>query len=163
VEKVTERGIAEYTYGKGETLEECAMREIREETSLSVTLYNPRRPLVQSDPKRDPRKFWGFVIDNVYIGRGRGTLKAADDAKNVKVVSVDELEQIANSGMPFDHTDSARWYIQRRRALERMLIEFAQRDTLVQIPQYTFASEREMAVYRERLGITKEMTVGGRT
>ncbi len=64
----------------GETVEQAAVREIREETSLKVEL----RALlgVYSRPDRDPR---GQTVTVVYIGRANGTPKAADDAQQVGV------------------------------------------------------------------------------
>src|SRR6202048_3513647 len=60
----------------GETVEQAAMREAREEISLEVEL----RALlgVYSRPDRDPR---GHTVTVVYIGRGRGRPHARDDAK----------------------------------------------------------------------------------
>src|SRR5713226_4427364 len=61
----------------GETVEQAAVREAREETSLQVEL----RALlgVYSRPDRDPR---GQTIGIVYIGIASGQPKAADDAKS---------------------------------------------------------------------------------
>src|ERR1700738_1631707 len=60
----------------GEKVEDAAVRELREETSLEVEL----RALlgVYSRPDRDPR---GHTVTVVYIGRGRGRPHARDDAK----------------------------------------------------------------------------------
>jgi 8-oxo-dGTP diphosphatase len=62
----------------GEAVEHAALRELREETSLEVEI----RALlgVYSRPDRDPR---GHTISVVYVGRARGTPKAADDAKDI--------------------------------------------------------------------------------
>lgn len=62
----------------GETVEQAAVREALEETSLEVEL----RALlgVYSRPDRDPR---GQTVSVVYIGRGRGTPRARDDAKEI--------------------------------------------------------------------------------
>src|SRR5215470_6024766 len=62
----------------GETVEEAAVREAREEISLNVEL----RALlgVYSRPDRDPR---GQTVTVVYIGRANGNPIASDDAKNV--------------------------------------------------------------------------------
>jgi len=62
----------------GETVEQAAIREAREETSLTVRL----RALlgVYSRPDRDPR---GQTITVVYVGVGNGTPAAADDAKGI--------------------------------------------------------------------------------
>src|SRR6202521_3620949 len=62
----------------GETVEEAAVREAREEISLEVEL----RALlgVYSRPDRDPR---GQTVSVVYVGRGRGIPRARDDAKEI--------------------------------------------------------------------------------
>src|SRR5713226_8809899 len=62
----------------GETVEDAAVREAREEISLDVEL----RALlgVYSRPDRDPR---GQTITVVYVARATGAPSAADDAKTV--------------------------------------------------------------------------------
>ena len=62
----------------GETVEHAAVREALEETSLEVEL----RALlgVYSRPDRDPR---GQTVTVVYVGSGRGTPRARDDAKEI--------------------------------------------------------------------------------
>src|ERR1700683_3914459 len=61
----------------GETVENAAVREAKEEISLDVEI----RTLlgIYSRPDRDPR---GQTITAVYIARAKGTPIAADDAKN---------------------------------------------------------------------------------
>lgn len=78
----------------GESLEEAAVREAREETSLHVEL----RELFYAygNPSRDRR---GHTVTIVYIGEGAGTLKAADDAKGAEVFSFDTLPD----RLAFDH------------------------------------------------------------
>src|SRR6516162_8766158 len=70
----------------GESVEQTAVREIREETCLEVEL----RVLlgVYSRPDRDPR---GHTVTVVYIGRARGNPRAADDAQNVDLFDPDVL------------------------------------------------------------------------
>jgi 8-oxo-dGTP diphosphatase len=80
----------------GETVEQAAVREAREEISLEVEL----RTLlgIYSRPDRDPR---GHTVTVVYIGRATDAPAAADDAKNVG------LFDPANPPSPlaFDHAD----------------------------------------------------------
>lgn len=64
----------------GETVENAAVREAREETSLDVTLTELLG--IYSDPKRDAR---GHTVSAVYIGTGSGHAKAQDDAANLVV------------------------------------------------------------------------------
>jgi 8-oxo-dGTP diphosphatase len=64
----------------GETVEQAALREMREEISLEVEL----RALlgVYSRPDRDPR---GQTIAVVYIGRASGEPRGADDAREARL------------------------------------------------------------------------------
>jgi 8-oxo-dGTP diphosphatase len=64
----------------GETVEDAARREMREETGLDVELV--RLLGVYSDPARDPR---GHTVSIVYIGQASGTPRAGDDARDVLV------------------------------------------------------------------------------
>ncbi len=78
----------------GERLERAALREMREETGLRVTL----EALLgcYSDPARDPR---GHTVSVVYVARAAGEPAAADDARAVRLVDP------ADPGVPlaFDH------------------------------------------------------------
>ena len=70
-------GIVEY----GETVEEAALREAKEETGLDVNLLQLIG--IYSDPSRDPR---GHYVTVVYIAEAAfGELKAATDAKEAKI------------------------------------------------------------------------------
>ena len=64
----------------GETVEQAAVREAREETSLDVTLTDLLG--IYSDPARDSR---GHTVSAVYIAAGSGQPKAQDDAANLVV------------------------------------------------------------------------------
>lgn len=79
-----------------ETLENAAVRELKEETSLVVKEKDLRLLGVYSEPTRDPRD---HVISHVYIvDKYSGNLRAADDASDVKFFSLDSLPSLA-----FDH------------------------------------------------------------
>ncbi|UCD33774.1 MAG: NUDIX hydrolase [Desulfobacterales bacterium] len=78
----------------GESLEASAVREAREETSLSIQLEEQFH--TYSSPDRDPRH---HTITTVYIATGKGIPKSADDAKNVGVFSQNELP----APIVFDH------------------------------------------------------------
>ena len=65
----------------GETLEQAALREAREETSLAVS--NLRLLGCYSDPARDPRQ---HTITTVFVATGSGIPAAADDAASLAVV-----------------------------------------------------------------------------
>ena len=78
----------------GESLEDAAVREAEEETSLKV------KSLIQlhtySDPDRDPRK---HTISTVFIAKGEGKPKARDDAKNLDIFTENNLPE----PLAFDH------------------------------------------------------------
>lgn len=80
----------------GETLENAARREAREEVGLDITL----RALLglYSDPARDAR---GHTVTAVYVAQARGLPIAADDAKNAVVVDINALP----SPLVFDHAE----------------------------------------------------------
>jgi ADP-ribose pyrophosphatase YjhB (NUDIX family) len=78
----------------GESLEEAAVREGKEETNLSIELI--RQFHTYSDPDRDPRH---HSFSTVYIAKGEGIPEAKDDALEIGVFTRLNLpEQIA-----FDH------------------------------------------------------------
>ena len=78
----------------GESVEMAVVREIKEETGLDFINYKQFK--VCSDPKRDPRF---HTVSVVFIGEGRGILKADSDAQDAQVFKLDSLpEKIA-----FDH------------------------------------------------------------
>jgi ADP-ribose pyrophosphatase YjhB (NUDIX family) len=64
----------------GESLEEAAVREAKEETSLDVKLI--RQFHTYSDPKRDPRH---HSISTAYIAKAKGMPKAKDDALEIGI------------------------------------------------------------------------------
>jgi len=78
----------------GESLEEAARRETKEETNLEIKELRQFR--VYSNPKRDPRC---HTITTVFTARSQGKLKARDDAKKIKVFARKELPQ----DLAFDH------------------------------------------------------------
>ncbi|MDP6943238.1 MAG: NUDIX hydrolase [Myxococcota bacterium] len=80
----------------GERLEDAAVREVKEETGLDVTLT--RQLHTYSDPARDPRK---HTITTVFTGTASGTPVGDDDAAEARVFSVDDLP----SPLCFDHGD----------------------------------------------------------
>ncbi|HMV36368.1 MAG TPA: NUDIX hydrolase [Turneriella sp.] len=90
----------------GETLEHAARREAKEETSLDVELKTLL--YVYSAPSRDPRL---HTISAVYIASAKGTPRAADDAKNLRVFKPAELP----AELAFDHRKILDDYIKFRK------------------------------------------------
>ncbi|UCC96221.1 MAG: NUDIX hydrolase [Candidatus Omnitrophota bacterium] len=86
----------------GESVEEAVAREVKEETHL--TFVDFRQFKVYSQPQRDARF---HTVSVVFVGRGKGNLRAASDAKNVKVVTPDTLPD----DIAFDHKKVIEDYI----------------------------------------------------
>ncbi len=80
----------------GESLEEAAVREVKEETGLDVMLT--RQFHTYSAPGRDPRF---HTITTVYLAEGAGEMTAGDDAGDAGVFTKDTLP----GDMAFDHRD----------------------------------------------------------
>ncbi len=78
----------------GESLEQAAIREAKEETCLDVELLGQLH--TYSDPHRDPRM---HCISTVFVAKATGSPKAEDDAKSVALYPKDQLPDI----LAFDH------------------------------------------------------------
>ncbi len=89
----------------GETLEDAAVREAKEETCLDVNLV--RQFHTYSDPKRDPRH---HTVTTMFIATATGTPKAADDAKEIGIFTRGNLP----GDMAFDHRDVLEDYFNKR-------------------------------------------------
>lgn len=83
-------GFIEY----GESAEEAAVREAKEETNLEIDLKELFH--VYSAPDRDPRF---HTISIVFIAKGSGKLKAGDDAGDARVFYEGNLPE----NIAFDH------------------------------------------------------------
>jgi 8-oxo-dGTP diphosphatase len=87
----------------GETVEEAAIREVREETGLNVTLGQLLG--CYSRPDRDPR---GHTVSLVFTAVASGEPRAGDDARDVGVFDPARTPPLA-----FDHQqiigDFIRW------------------------------------------------------
>ena len=85
---------------EGERVEDAAIREVKEETSLDIEIDNILG--VYSDPSRDPR---GHIMSTVFVGKisDKSDIKepmAGDDAVAVKWV---DLASIEEESFGFDH------------------------------------------------------------
>ena len=78
----------------GESIENSAIREAKEEVSLGVELIE--QFYVYSDPNRDPRQ---HTLAIVFVATAKGKPVAADDAKNLGVFNQWDLPQ----NLCFDH------------------------------------------------------------
>ena len=94
---------------EGEKVEDAAIREVQEETSLSIELVDILG--VYSDPSRDPR---GHIMSTVFIGQisknNKNEAKAGDDAGALQWINLDDID---NQNLGFDHkkiiSDYKKW------------------------------------------------------
>lgn len=91
---------------RGETLEETALREAKEETGL--ILKNLKQFHTYSDPRRDPRF---QTVTTVFTAEGVGEPCAGDDAKGLKVVPFKELRNLTYA---FDHREIIETYLKTK-------------------------------------------------
>jgi 8-oxo-dGTP diphosphatase len=94
----------------GESLEQAAVREAKEETSLDVELLEQFH--TYSDPRRDPRH---HTISTAFIARASGTPRGADDAARAELFSEGNLP----TPIVFDHAQILRDYFQYKRTGRR--------------------------------------------
>lgn len=88
----------------GESLEEAAIREAREETSLDVELLSQLG--AYSDPERDPRH---HTITVVFTATAGGVPRAADDAEEIGIFNQKNLPE----DLAFDHGEILRDYYEK--------------------------------------------------
>ncbi len=81
----------------GESVENALKREMKEEVHLDIEIIDLLS--VYSKPDRDPRF---HVVSIVYICKAYSLPIAADDAKRVSVIPINEIKNITLS---FDHND----------------------------------------------------------
>lgn len=78
----------------GESLEDAAIREAKEETSLDIKLT--RQLHTYSSPDRDPR---GHTITTVFVATASGTPRASSDAQEIEIFK----RSVIPKNMAFDH------------------------------------------------------------
>lgn len=89
----------------GESLEQAAVREAKEETGLDIVLV--RQLHAYSDPSRDPRF---HTISVVFVATAAGEPVGGDDAAEAFAVSRKELPK----GLCFDHDRVLNDYLEGR-------------------------------------------------
>lgn len=94
----------------GESLEEAAVREAKEETGLEVELLC--QLYTYSRPGRDPRF---HTITTVYVARAEGHPKGGDDAAEAKVFSEEEIPW---GELAFDHAEILKDYFEVKNVKE---------------------------------------------
>ncbi len=89
----------------GESAEQAAIREAKEETNLDI--MDLKQFHTYSDPGRDPRF---HTISVVFVARAEGIPRAKDDAIDIGIFTADRLpEEIA-----FDHRKILNDYFQKK-------------------------------------------------
>jgi len=86
-----------------ESLEDAVRREMKEETDLELS--DLKQFHAYSKPGRDPRF---HTIGIVFTAKGKGTPKAGDDAANLKVIKLADIDKI---NFAFDHKQILKDYI----------------------------------------------------
>ena len=99
-------GFVEY----GESAEQAAVREAKEETGLVIELVEQFH--TYSEPRRDPRK---HTLGVVFIARAQGQPRAGDDAAKAVIVDQKSLP----SPLAFDHDRILADYFHYKRTGER--------------------------------------------
>jgi O-acetyl-ADP-ribose deacetylase (regulator of RNase III)/ADP-ribose pyrophosphatase YjhB (NUDIX family) len=79
----------------GESLEEAVKREAKEETGLDIS--GIKQFHTYSNPQRDPRF---HTVGTVFIAQGNGQPKSGSDAKDLKIVKLNQLQKYT---FAFDH------------------------------------------------------------
>jgi len=90
-----------------ESLEDCAIREAKEETSLDI--YDLKQFHTYSRPGRDPRF---HTVTTVFTAKAKGKPKADSDAASLKVLKLEEALKI---NLTFDHKQVLSDYMKSRK------------------------------------------------
>lgn len=90
----------------GESLEEAALREAKEETSLDVELKGQLH--TYSDPARDPRH---HTISTVFMAESEGEPTAQDDAAEIGIFAPEEID----FPLAFDHQEILADYFEHKK------------------------------------------------
>lgn len=98
---------------EGEALHQACIREVKEETGLSVDLTE--QFFTYSDPARDPRK---HTLSTVYIGWAEGEPSGSDDAAEAKAFTAEQLPK----ELCFDHGTIVADYLTYKRTGKRRKI-----------------------------------------
>ena len=95
-----------------ESLEQCASRELQEETGLMIPPGAMKLVTVQSDPRRDPR---GQIIDTIWSCQLPSALPVAA-ADDLQAVAWHPLSEALGMALAFDHQNSLQKFTSQLRA-----------------------------------------------
>ncbi|HEY6847348.1 MAG TPA: NUDIX hydrolase [Terracidiphilus sp.] len=111
-----------------ESLEQCAARELKEETGLDVPTESMKLVTVQSAPKRDPR---GQIIDTVWSTHLPCKL-AAVASDDVQAVAWHPLSFALTMKLAFDHQSSLQLFAAM---YAHLIIEYADLNLYSEVPR----------------------------
>jgi ADP-ribose pyrophosphatase YjhB (NUDIX family) len=103
----------------GETLDQAAVREAREETGLGIE--SARQFHAYSDPLRDPRR---HTISVVFWARAKGKPRAGDDAEKAGIFG----EETLPSPLAFDHEKILKDYFSAKKGFTAGSAEAAMKE-----------------------------------
>ena len=92
----------------GESLEQAAVREAKEETDLDIKSESMFQFHTYSDPQRDPRR---HTISTIFVARATGRPRPGDDAERADVFTEENLPL----SLAFDHGKILRDYFAARK------------------------------------------------
>jgi len=92
----------------GETLEQTAIREMKEETGLDIIILDQLR--VYSNPDRDPR---GHVNSIGFVAKAYEIPRSGDDAAEAAVFPIEMMPKMYSS-LAFDHKERLEEYLKWR-------------------------------------------------
>lgn len=113
-------GFVEY----GESYEEAALREAKEETGLNVKLLCQMH--LYSRPDRDPRFHTASLV---FVATAEGEPEGGDDAAEAKLFNLEELPPLA-----FDHGRIIEDYKRFKRFLEKKGVKFEELEGVFSAP-----------------------------
>lgn len=93
----------------GESCETAVVREMKEEILLDTEILGLVG--VYSEPDRDPR---GHTISVVYLLKAEGIPVAMDDAKAIKIIKINNIDDIEKLDFAFDHKKILKDFISLR-------------------------------------------------
>lgn len=92
----------------GESVESAVIREVQEETNLTIALGQLQQFRMYSDPMRDQRRHTVSMVFRVRLEMRPSQFHNGDDAKEIKMIN---LKEVSNLPLAFDHRQILHDYI----------------------------------------------------
>lgn len=98
----------------GETVESAVIREVKEETNLTISAANLEQFRMYSDPLRDSRRHTASMVFRCMLigelNHWRQVIHNGDDAKELKLLHLDSLLSLP---LAFDHRQILTDYLKK--------------------------------------------------